>query len=425
MRVLALLLLLLAPLAAAAQTGVPAPGGPSALPERPAGLSDEARVSLLTMLPGREVYSLFGHSALRIADPETGLDKTYNFGTFDFEQPFFVARFVRGSLDYILATAPMAYEVERYVYLGRPIIEQRLDLPPDVARALHARLETNALPENRAYRYDFFFDNCSTRLLDVLDAALVETGRAPVALPDAPGVPAPTFRDALHPYLAADPLLRLGIDLALGLPADRPMTRREESFLPLRLADLLDDARVDGRPLVAARDTLFWADGAGMPRRAPNAPLFATIALALLGAALLAARRLGRTGQRADALAHGLAVTLLVVTGVAGLLLAFLWLGTAHAVTGPNLNLLWAWPTHLWAAFHVGRPTRAWRRYFGIAAAAHGTLLLVAPFLVQPLPVAVLPLVALVALVAADAALPRRTAAAGPARPAPTVPEPA
>ncbi|MFN3597538.1 MAG: DUF4105 domain-containing protein [Rubricoccaceae bacterium] len=414
MRLPVLMLLLLAPTALAAQGEGRSQGAlPVPLPERAAGLSDSARVSLLTMLPGREVYSLFGHSALRIADPATGLDKTYNFGTFDFEQPFFVPRFVRGSLDYILATAPMAYELERYVYLGRPIIEQRLALPPEVARALHARLEVNALPEHRAYRYDFFFDNCSTRLLDVLDAALVETGRAPVALPAAPGVPTPTFRDALHPYLAADPLLRLGIDLALGLPADRPMTRREESFLPLRLADLLDGARVDGRPLVAARDTLFWARGAGLPPRAPDTPLLAALALAALALAALAVRRFDRAGPRTRALAHGLTVALFVVAGLTGLLLAFLWLGTAHTVTGPNLNLLWAWPTHLWAAFHLGRPTRAWRRYFGAAAVAHGTVLLLAAFLAQPLPAAILPLVGLLALAAADAAVrPRRSARA-------------
>ncbi|MCH8030957.1 MAG: DUF4105 domain-containing protein, partial [Bacteroidetes bacterium] len=139
-------------------------------------LSGSASASLLTILPGDEVYSQFGHSGYRIHDPASGLDKTYNYGTFDFEQPLFLFRFVRGRLDYLLDTAPYELELDKYAFLRRPMIEQRLALPPETVQSLYNLLETNALPENRAYRYDFFFDNCSTRLLEILDSALVSSG---------------------------------------------------------------------------------------------------------------------------------------------------------------------------------------------------------------------------------------------------------
>ena len=113
------------------------------------GLSDSVRVSLLTMLPGDEVYSLFGHSAIRIRDAASGLDRTYNYGTFSFDQPFFVLRFLRGSLNYRLDTAPFWAELDHYQTLQRPIIEQTFALSPETAWALYDLLEINALPENR------------------------------------------------------------------------------------------------------------------------------------------------------------------------------------------------------------------------------------------------------------------------------------
>src|SRR5690606_34578652 len=142
-----------------------------------------------------------------------------------------------------------------YAYLRRPIIEQRLAMPPEAVRALYAMLETNRLPENRAYRYDFFYDNCSTRLLAALDRALAAAGLPPVALPEAEAEA--TFRALLDPYLVGEPLLRLGIHLGLGLPTDRTATPREATFLPEELMRQLDGATVGGRPLVAATDTVL------------------------------------------------------------------------------------------------------------------------------------------------------------------------
>ncbi len=355
-------------------------------------LSPEAEVSLLTMLPGDEVYSIYGHTAFRIADPALGLDRTYNYGTFDFDQPFFIARFARGLLDYELAVAPTEQVVATYRYLERPVIEQRLALSPEAEQALFQLLETNYLPELRAYRYDFFFDNCSTRPRDILEAALGHRldygGYTPAA---------ETFRALVEPYDEAMPLLDLGINLGLSAPTDRTATPREAMFLPLELMRAFDAATLDGQPIVASTDTLFWADGAGMPEDAFDWPTLLAWLWFALGAALAVAAYRSASWRRA---ARRFDVALLGLVGLAGLLLAWLWLGTEHAVTGPNWNLLWAWPTHLVAAVLLVRRNRpGWLRvYWGLTAIVTLGAALLEPILPQDFHPAFLPLGLLLAL---------------------------
>ena len=388
-----LALLAAAPLAPAADAQ---PVSPLGTPPAGVGLSDSARVSLLTMLPGEAVYSLWGHNAIRIADPASGLDRAYNYGTFDASQPHFVLRFLSGRLNYILDTAPYPFELRRYAAEGRPIIEQTLDLSPETTRALYDLLETNALPQNRDYRYDFLRDNCSTRLLDGIDAALAATGRPAVALPALDS--AATFRDLVRPYMAGDPLVDVGTALALGLPMDREASQRGAVFLPLALADALDGATVAGRPLVASRDTVFWVDGAGDPRRAfpwPTVVAWGLLALALAAAA--AGPRLpaglGRAGHVADA-------ALFAAAGFAGTVLLLLWAATDHYVTEANVELLWLWPTHLAFAGALLRRTLrpVWRRY--AAASAVAAVLAVGVWAAAPEPIhpATLPLALLLAV---------------------------
>ncbi len=367
-------------------------------------LSDSAAVSLLTVPPGEAVYSLFGHSAFRIADPATGLDRTYNFGTFDFDQPYFVLRFARGRLDYVLDTAPYDHELRKYAYLRRPIIEQRLAMPPEAVRALYAMLETNRLPENRAYRYDFFYDNCSTRLLAALDRALAAAGLPPVALPEAEAEA--TFRELLDPYLVGEPLLRLGIHLGLGLPTDRTATPREATFLPEELMRQLDGATVGGRPLVAATDTVLAVPGYTGPQPAFPWPLVAGWVLFGLGlAATFRGRATGRAGSRPGRTGDAVAFA---VVGLAGTILALLWFGTEHAVTGPNLHLMWAWPPHLAAAWWLRKPTlpRGLRTYLIATGIVTAATALAWFFLPQAFPAPALPLALLVALRAGARAFP-------------------
>ncbi|MCH7638097.1 MAG: DUF4105 domain-containing protein [Bacteroidetes bacterium] len=359
-------------------------------------LSDSASASLLTILPGDEVYSQFGHSGYRIRDPASGLDKTYNYGTFDFEQPFFLFRFVRGQLDYLLDTAPYELELDKYAFLRRPMIEQHLALPAETVQSLYGLLETNALPENRAYRYDFFFDNCSTRLLDILDSALVSSSHGRLTLPE--DASSDTFRQLVHPYITDTPLLRLGINLGLGLPTDQHASARERVFLPVELMNQFNVAFFDGRRLVAATDTVVVIPDYVGERGAFDFPklvlwfvLLAGLAATIWGFAR--GRRSTAIGRRGDSL-------LFTITGIAGLILAMLWLGTEHAVTGPNLNLLWAWPAHLLAAWWLWKPSlpRWMRAYLGATAITALAVVLFWRILPQALPAPILPIVLLLVL---------------------------
>ncbi|HET6567484.1 MAG TPA: DUF4105 domain-containing protein, partial [Rhodothermales bacterium] len=314
-------------------------------------LSDQAQLSLITVLPGDELYSLFGHSAFRVYDPATGVDELFNYGTFDFSNPVtFALKFAYGKMDYMLSTT--SYPREAYLYATyekRPIIEQVLNLSPDQVRVVYQFLQTNALPENRTYRYDFLFDNCSTRLRDVLTTTLDGDVRfAPV--PD----PNESFRHLLDPYVADRPFLDLGFDLLLGMPTDRVATPREATFLPDYLMASFAHAKVtvDGtiQPLVARTDTVFWTPSRGRKQAALPYPAILFWLVFAGGAVLtyLEVRRGGPSGRVFDGVLFG-------IVGLVGLLIAFMWFVTEHTVTAWNLNLLWAWPTHLVAAVYIWR----------------------------------------------------------------------
>jgi hypothetical protein len=361
--VLPVLLFLIGARAVAAQPG-------------PDSLSSQARVSLLTVLPGDAIYSLFGHSAIRIQDPAYGIDRTYNYGTFDFGDPLtFVPTFAYGRLDYFLSVKSFAREVRFYWQVERrPILEQELTLTPDQRQQVYDFLRTNALPENRYYRYDFFFDNCSTRLRDVMEAALGEEVRF-AATPD----PDASFRRLLDPYLVEDPFLDLGMDLLLGTPADRDASAREAAYLPMYLKEAFDHASVrsDGawQPLVARTDTVVWSEAAATP--VPSLPWPQFIGWALLAFGLvLSVRNLRRPPDAPRR--HWFDAFLFGGVGVTGLLIAFLWGLSEHVVTKGNVDLIWAWPTHLVAAPLLLRRFRPdWLRwYLGAAAVVSGLMVI-------------------------------------------------
>ncbi len=357
-------------------------------------LSPEAEVSLLTVYPGHALYSAYGHTAFRVRDPALNLDMTYNYGTFDFETKGFYVKFLRGQLDYMLSRPPTVPSFRLYTQRGRSMIEQVLNLSAPQKNNLFAALETNYLPENRAYRYDFFFDNCSTRPRDVLAATLGPALRFDDAAP-----PTESFRQLLAPYLENQPWTHFGINLILGAPVDRLATRQETRFLPLHLMHALDEARVlngeTGMPLVARTDTLYWADPSFWQKPALPWPSW----VLMLGAGILLlltirAMLKGRTIPRLwDVLLFGL-------TGLMGLLMAFLWLGTEHVVTGPNWNLLWAWPMHTLAAWILFRkqPPTWFRYYWLLTAVVTGIAVIGWAMWPQVLPSAALPVAVLLAV---------------------------
>lgn len=362
-------------------------------------LSDSAKATLLTILPGDDLYSLFGHSALRITDPVLGIDEAYNFGTFDFgDSPTamadFIARFTYGDLTYRLTVqAPERMVAWYWREQGRATVEQTLNLTPEVRQELFRLLRVNARPENVYYQYDFFFDNCATRLLDVLETA------AGAALSfDEAVEPGESFRGLLDRYLTAAPWTDFGMDLGLGLPADRIASAREAAFLPEYLMEYFAAGRLEvgegSAPLVG--ETRWLTGGQEAEWTSKPTPRWPRLLLyALLAAGLLLTVFDLRAGRAWRPVIDG---AFFGALGVAGLAIAFLWFVSLHGVTKTNLNFFWAWPTHL-ALIGLGRRnSRRVGLYLAAAAAAAVILLAGFPAWPQALPAAVAPLLGLIAV---------------------------
>ena len=350
-----------------------------------AQISDSARVSVLTIYPGEAIYALWGHSALRIWDPVTGFDISYNYGTFDFRSPLsFIARFAYGKLDYQLSlNSSRALLGHSWLSEERGVVEQKLNMSKEETRALYGYLSTNALPENRVYRYDFLFDNCATRILDALEYAL-QTPLAESSSTES------TFRNLIRPYLRGHAGLDLAVNLAMGVPVDRDATQRQLSFLPIELQILLEKAHTStGETLVARTDTLFGYPASPQPRRTMSLPTGIGWGIFLLAFTLFL--RDIRNPQR-----RMFDIVLFSVVSLLGLLIAFLWLISLHEITRPNLHIMWACPLHI---IPLCFSRKSWTSfYWWVAMFSAGVLALGIAWWGQSLPAATLPLALSVAV---------------------------
>ena len=338
------------------------------------------RVGLLTCSPGSELYSTFGHSALRITDSAAGTDIVYNYGVFDFYDPQFYTKFVRGRLLYFLDREDFADFLRNYAYEDRTVSEQVLDI--DCARKAEIRrfLEENLRPENRSYKYDFLFDNCTTRLRDLI-LGQAGPGAATASILQSRDR---TFREHIHHYLDRNRMhwSKLGIDILLGSPLDRAMSNHEAMFLPDYLEAGIDSTRTAAFPLVASKE-IHYTQQSPPPGEAPAIPptalAFGAVATLMAWASLMKGNRIATS-----VLALG-DFLLFFLAGAVGLLLVFMWMGTDHRVCRDNLNLLWAIPTHAAAAFLIRRKGRATAWYFLVTTALSALLLLAWYFLPQRL----------------------------------------
>jgi len=348
-------------------------------------LSPRTRISLLTATPGGELYSVFGHSALRVVDPETGLDEVYNYGTFDFDTPNFYMQFIRGKLMYKLSVVPFEYFLLEYRYEGRGVSEQVLNLTQEEKQRIYDFLLVNRQPGNEYYLYDFFFDNCATRIRDIVDVYLE---------PDWGEDPFPeykrSFRDMLKPYLMNKPWARFGIDLVLGQPSDRRATPWNYMFLPDEMFLAFAQARHDnGRPLVE-RYTLVLEETYVAPKPSFFSPFVAGWILFALGMLSLVKIRIARVFDK----------FFFSILGITGLVILFLWFVSDHKATNTNLNLLWALPTHLYFIFkgNMIYPIGIPRHYFKIVFFLHMVMILFWPLMPQAAHPAFLPVILLSAV---------------------------
>jgi hypothetical protein len=321
--------------ASAAQAQAPEPGS-------------ELTVSLVTMGPGRYVWERFGHNAIRVTDSRTGADTAYNYGMFDFGHENFFTNFARGEMDYWMEGADASRMVRAYMRDDRSVWVQVLDLTPKQRLELAEFLRWNEQPENRYYRYHYYYDNCSTRVRDAIDRALGGAIRSAFDTV-ASGT---TYRSHSRRLTENDLFIYTGINIGLGRPTDRPISAWEEMFLPLALREHVRTLTVPGehgepRPLVASEETLYLSTLEPPPDSPPNWwPRY--LAVGVLVGTLLAF-----TGRRREASRGARTVFVIVgmlwalVAGIAGIALAYLWLLTAHVTSYANENLLHFFPLSL------------------------------------------------------------------------------
>ena len=297
--------------------------------------ADEARFSLITCSPGDEAYSLFGHTALRYVDEESGVDKVYNYGYFSFDTPNFVWRFILGQTDYLVASVPFEYFIPEYVERGSMVVEQVLNLTPSQVRSLYRLLEENCRLRNRVYRYNYFYANCTTKARDKF---LESLGNGCSIVYMQPEVPLPTFREALRSMTASHPWYSFGIDLLMGSDVDEPATPEQLQFIPANLMNDLGNACItdaEGGNVPAVKETNILAqENKPVAPRNNLTPFNASLLLLLFTfIVMLCELRSKRTFWGYD-------FVLMTVQGLGGCLLLFMALCSEHPAVDANFVML-------------------------------------------------------------------------------------
>ncbi len=346
-------------------------------------LSEQAEISVITCGPGQEaVFTAFGHSAFRVYDPVNGINAAFNYGVFDFDQPNFYLNFARGHNRYRLAVQDFERFEYVYQYYNRYVHEQVLNLTLEQKQELFDYLIWNAQPENQFYFYDYFYDNCATKLPEIVQKVF---GVSVVF--DGSYITKPlSIRALTDLYLKYQPWGDLGIDLCLGLPMDKIATPYEHMFLPDYVEYGFDHATINGKPLVKQKVIRYearpetFSNGIFQPLYVFS--LFAVITLALT----LYDFKRRKTSNWFDALLFG-------AIGLIGVLLFLLWVATDHRAAANNLNVLWALPTHFASAFLVFKPREWVKKYFLIVLITNSLLLVSWAWLPQTLHFSLVPIV--------------------------------
>ncbi len=302
----------------------------------------ELTVYLMTMGHGDEIWERFGHNAIRIVDAARGTDSVYNWGTFDFHQPNFLQRFMTGNTLYWMQGDGIAEELEKYRYLNRSVWAQELNLTPEERVAVRDYIAWNARPENRYYRYDYYLDNCSTRVRDVIDRVIGGHLRDV----SASRLTNTTYRFHTQRLLQFDRAVAVGTNIGLGAVADRPISAWEEMFLPARLQEHVRGVQLknpDGstRPLVKGEQQLFAAQRPPEPTQPPDHTLIYLATGLVIGGLVVMLTRAANAGRRAARIALAtLTTTWAALTGLLGAILIVGWAATRHVFMAWNENLL-------------------------------------------------------------------------------------
>ena len=353
-------------------------------PMQAAKAADGAVVSLLTCSPGDEVYSFFGHTALRYRNEAKRVDVVFNYGVFDFQAPNFVGKFVLGETDYMLGATDYRYFIQEYMMRGSQVMEHRLALDSAQTERLLELLRVNFMPANRVYRYNYFYNNCTTRARDIIEEAVS---------PDCSVVYGEcarkeSFRDMVHRFTAVSPWYSFGIDLLLGAEADAVQDARALQFIPsVLMSDFETAGIVCGDSARALVDTVEVLAEEDMDSEAVS-PFTPDLCFALL---LFFVAVLTYVGYRRGKLYLWIDILLMLVQGLAGLLVAFMVAFSVHPTVGSNMLILFLNPMPLlqlpllcYAVAKRRRPYVMWLQSLTLLL-----FLVASPFLPQyfPLPV--------------------------------------
>jgi hypothetical protein len=351
------------------------------------------QISLLTCTPGEELYSTFGHSALRVTDRSSRADIIYNYGTFDFDDPNFYSKFTRGKLLYFVSIDGFENFMKAYEFEQRGITEQVLNLSCEDKQKLLNALQENAKEENKYYKYDFVIDNCTTRLRDIV----FKNSGVPIVTKNIRPDNDITFRKLIHEYLnkSYQYWSELGIDILLGNPIDKKITNNEAMFLPDYLLKAFDSTTTNGKPLVLAKNEILKAT-----MTTNKAPLLSPFAIFTILFLIIAALTFLRNSNPFFSVFDFI---LFFLAGIIGTLILFMWFGTDHPECKNDFNITWAFPLHLVIVFFIFQKrspiVTGWLRYYFLAnSILLLTLLICWKWLPQEMNNALIPVVALLLL---------------------------
>lgn len=349
--------------------------------------TDSIRFSLLTCAPGTEIYSLFGHTAIRYENYTRRIDVVFNYGMFSFNTPNFIFRFVAGETDYQLGITPYSYFEAEYAMRGSSVYQQVLNLTQSEKERLLMILENNYLPENRIYRYNYFYDNCTTRARDKIEECI----EGKVVYPDS--LSGKSYRSIVHEFTAGSPWDEFGIDLCLGAEADKEINKRQQMFSPFYMKyyasnACIVDAGGTRRPLILDETKIVDVEPEEVQPGFILSPL-------MCGALFLALCVVMAWGQwKTQRIWWGWDIVLYGLQGLAGCIIAFLFFFSVHPTVGSNWLLILFNPIPLlYLPFMVYKAVKRKKDYYHVGNMVYLTLFItILPFCGQEFNLTVLPL---------------------------------
>ncbi len=349
--------------------------------------TDSIRFSLLTCAPGTEIYSLFGHTAIRYENYTRRIDVAFNYGMFSFNTPNFIFRFVAGETDYQLGITPYSYFEAEYAMRGSSVYQQVLNLTQSEKERLLTILENNYLPENRIYRYNYFYDNCTTRARDKIEECI----EGKVVYPDS--LSGKSYRSIVHEFTAGSPWDELGIDLCLGAEADKEINKRQQMFSPFYMKYYASNAYIvdaggTRRPLILDETKIVDVEPDEVQLGFVLSPL-------MCGALFLALCVVMAWGQwKTQRIWWGWDIVLYGLQGLAGCIIAFLFFFSVHPTVGSNWLLILFNPVPLlYLPFMVYKAVKRKKDYYHVGNMVYLTLFItILPFCGQEFNLTVLPL---------------------------------